>query len=231
MKKVVLTALGLVMTIGAFAQGMGRQDLTNYFNREGGSFNLRQKVGAKEADNATGSPYLTSSFTLGTISNVEEALLVKYNAYTDEIELDNGNNKTFILPKDEEFNTITLKTGGVYRLFNYKNDGKDVKGYLLEKLNVNEVSLLKKEQIILIPERQPVNGYGSYVPAKFEKGSDEYYLQLKDKSVVAFPKSKKKLIEIFPAKKSEIETFLKSNKVSFKGEQDMMTITNFIATL
>src|SRR5690606_17138349 len=109
--------------------------------------------------------------------------------------------------------------------------GKDVKGYMLEKLNANGVSLLKKEQVILLPERQPVNGYGSYVPPKFEKGSDEYYLELKDKSVVAFPKNKKKLTELFADKKSDIDSFFKANKISFKTEHDMIAITKFSSML
>lgn len=234
MKKLILSVtLACAFGVTSSAQGRaGRADLYHYFNdTKAGAGSLMQKVGAKETDNAIGSPYLMKTFSLATISGVDDLILVKYNAYSDEIELDSGNNKIFILPKDMEFHTITLKTGQVYRLFEYKDDGKDVKGYLLEKASNNGVSLLVKEKIILIPEKQSNNGYGTYSPPKFNDGGKNYYLEMKDKSVVAFPKNKKKLAEILTGKEAEVANFLKSNKISFKDEQDMIKVVNFIATL
>ncbi len=225
----LLFALYLISAPSSIAQ---RFDLYNYFNTtKAGVGSLMEKVGDKETENAIGIPYINKTFTLGNINGVEESVLIKYNAHLDEIELNNGDDKVFILPKDQEFNTITLKTGTIYKFVEYNNDDKKTKGYLVERFSQNDVSLLKREKIILIPEKQPVNGYGAYAPPKYERSDDEYFLQLKDKKVIAFPKNKKKVIEIFPSKKTEIEDYFKSNKLSFKEEADMIRITQFIATL
>lgn len=207
--------------------------LTNMLNTtNGGSANLAEKIGKKESEAATGSPYILPTFVLANISNVKEMILVKYNAYSDEIEVDNGDGKIFILPKQEDLNTITLRTGNTYKLVDFKDsDGHETKGYMLEKTTVNGITLLKKEKITLIPEKQPMNGYGSYVPPRYDKPSEEYYLLLKSGKVVMFPKNKKKLQELFPEQKEKIDSYLKENDLSFKKENDMVKLTEFLSTL
>ncbi len=229
MKKLLLTVILSTFTfVGGFSQ-----ILSNVLNTTaGGTISLSEKTGKKESGSATGSPYVINAFTLGTINGIAETMLMKYNAYADEIEIDNGDGKVFILPKSNDFNVITLKTGVVYKYHDYTDvKGSNVQGYLIEKATKNNVTLLKKEKILLMPERHPVNGYENYVPPKFERVDDEFYLQLKNKSIVSFPKSKKKLQELFPNQKTEIETYLKANDLSFKKENDMIKIAEFVATL
>lgn len=232
MKKIFLSALFVLIFITSY--GQARADLYNYFNStKAGVGSLMEKVGAKEKDNATGSPYILKTFSLGNINGVEGTILIKYNAYSDVIELNNGDDKVFILPKDQEFNTISLKISShSYKLFNYRDiNNEEVNGYLLEQVSENGISLLKREKIILIPEKQPQNGYGTFSPAKYERVADDYYLQLKEKNIVPFPKNKKKLQHLFTAQKDAIDAFFKTNDLSFKEEQDMVKITQFIATL
>ena len=228
-KPICIAVFSFLFTLNGFSQRMNIQD---YFDNTQGRGALMQKVGKKETDNATGSPYVMNTFAAGNINGVAEMILVKYNAYTDEIELNNGDDKVFILPKDSLFNTITLRTGSTYKYVTYSDDdNKPVTGYMAEKSSVNGVRLLAKEKIILMPEKQPVNGYGAYAPAKFERVNDDYYLQLKDNKIVEFPKNKKKLAALFQNQTAAIDAFFKTNKVSFKDSSDLIRITNFIATL
>lgn len=232
MKKIFLVLAFVMLFINSF--GQARADLYNYFNStKAGVGSLMEKVGEKETDNATGSPYILKTFSLGNINGVEGSILIKYNAYSDVIELNNGDDKVFILPKDQEFNTISLKASShPYKLFNYRDlKNEEVNGYLIEQVAENGVALLKREKIILIPEKQPQNGYGTFSPAKYERVTDDYYLQLKEKNIVPFPKNKKKLQQLFTTQKDAIDTFFESNELSFKEEQDMIKITQFIATL
>lgn len=198
----------------------------------GGTSELVDKIGKKETSSATGSPYILDTFVLSNISNATDMMLVKYNAYSDEMEVDKGDGKITTLPKQDDFNTITLKTGTVYKLVDFKNsDNLDTKGYMVEKVTLNGITLLKKEKINLIPEKQPMNGYGSYVPPRYDRQSDEYYLLLKNGKVVLFPKNKKKLQELFPEQKEKIDSYLKENDLSFKKENDMVKLTQFLSTL
>ncbi|OYU82219.1 MAG: hypothetical protein CFE23_00415 [Flavobacterium sp. BFFFF1] len=231
MKKLLILATISVMSV-TVVSAQSNMRLTSKLNTtNGGSADLAEKIGKKESQSATGSPYTLPSFVLASISNVKEMILVKYNAYTDEMEVDNGDGKIFILPKEQDFNTITLKTGTVYKYLQYNNsENESVKGYMVETTTVNGVTLLKKERVTLIPEKQPMNGYGSYAPPRYDKQSEEYYLLLKNNKVVSFPKNKKKLQELFPEQKEKIDTYLKQNDLSFKKENDMVRLTQFVAT-
>ncbi|AWI25413.1 hypothetical protein [Flavobacterium pallidum] len=223
----------VVLSVSSVASLCAQTRISNMINRtNGGSTSLVEKMGKKDSEAATGTPYVSPAFILATISNVKETILVKYNAYSDEMEIDNGDGKIFVLPKEDDFNTITLKTGTVYKLLDYKNsDDVNVKGYMVEKTTVNGVTLLKKEKINLIAEKQPINGYGSYVPPRYDKQSEEYYLLLKNNRVVSFPKNKKKLQELFPGQAEKINSYLKENDLSFKKENDMVKLTQFLSTL
>ena len=62
------------------------------------------------------------------------------------------------------------------------------------------------------------------------RGNDEYYLKLKDNSIVPFPKNKKGVLDLFPTQKQAIEDFIKANKTSFSTESSMMQLAQFISS-
>jgi hypothetical protein len=49
--------------------------------------------------------------------------------------------------------------------------------------------------------------------------------------VIPFPKNKKALISLFSNHEEKINAFLKSEKISFKHEADLIKLTQFLATL
>lgn len=181
---------------------------------------------------AEGSPYYNDKFLSAEISGIDALSKSRYNAEADLIEIE-YKDEIFALPKEEKYNSIRI-ANNLYKLYKYTNiNGQEVYGYLIELFPnpKDNVSLLKREKIKLQKEKQATNGYSSYTPPKYIKANPEYYLQLKNKEIIAFPKNKKGLIEIFKDKKSEIESFFKANNLSFKDEKDMAKITEFVATL
>ena len=88
---------------------------------------------------------------------------------------------------------------------------------------------MKRERIIIKKEKKVESSYDTYEPPKFVRGNDEFYLKLNDNSVVAFPKNKKGILELFPDQKQAIDDFIKTNKTSFTNEQSMTQLVQFIS--
>lgn len=222
-----MVGLFLTATLSMTAQTR----IINMLNRTNGSnFDLMQKMNKKESENAVGSPYITPAFNLASISGVTDVVMVNYNAETDAIDINSGDDKIFELPKDSDFGTVTFKNGKAkYVLFSYKNEkGQNVRGYLNEVSAAPKARLYKRERIALIPERQPSTGYDRYVPPKYDRVNDIYYLQVGEAAPVIYPKNRKEVSAMFPERKSEVEAFLKKNRISFKSEEDLVKLTAFL---
>lgn len=189
----------------------------------------RNHVMDSKKETVEGSPYLTTKYDYGNIAGVDQLIMMRYNAYADEIEIQDGETKTYILPKKEEFSNINFKSLNYkLRLVNY-TDAKDatVYGYLAEVAAVNGVSLFRRDHILLQAQKEAANSYDSDRPAKYIKGKPDFYLEQKDKKIIPFPKNKKGLQELYPSQKEAINTFFKENDYSFKDEKDLIKIAEF----
>jgi hypothetical protein len=69
------------------------------------------------------------------------------------------------------------------------------------------------------------------MPARYVKLDNAYYFKCNDQGIIEFPENKKQLLKLFPAKKQEIEVFLKESKVSFSEDYDKVKIIDFLSTL
>jgi len=242
MKKIFFSALCAFTFFSASAQSnfdIGRQTSVDAFTRRNTELYREGRLNTEKYEKAIGSAYTIEKFTLATISGVPEAVSVRYNAEADSFEVQNNeanapaDKKFFALPKQTEYSNIDFKNGTYkFRLLNYKDvNGKEVNGYLIEKFSKNDVVLYKKEKINYIKGRVAENSYAMDSPAKLVRAKDEFYLQLKSKQIVEFPKNKKKLIALFEDKKEAINTYLKTNDPSFSDENDMVKIAEFVSTL
>lgn len=228
MKNLLFTMIALMVTNVITAQmqtiDIFRASYTDLFRKDGS----RSKY-----NNAIGSPYLFEKFYKAQIKNVPELIMVRYNAETDAMEVEvNEDDQPMVLPKNETYQEVVIQMNNMrFLLLNYKDaKGNEMFGYLIETKSVNNVVLFKKEKVLFIPEKQPATSYDTYSPPKLEKISPEFFLQYNG-AIVSFPKNKKLLLELIPGKKGEIETYLKENKISFKSEEDLAKLTEFIGNL
>lgn len=179
-----------------------------------------------------GSQYLNEDYKLAEVSGVTKKLLVRYNAMTDAIEVQDEDMKGFLLTKQSPYNTITILSNlNKIKLINYKNKEGEVYGYLSELYNKNNVILYRRDKIILQKALEARTTYQEAVPQKFVKIDEEYYLSLKNDMAIAVPKNKKELQNLFPMKKEEIAVYLKDNKFSLKDEKSIIEMVKFISTL
>lgn len=181
-----------------------------------------------------GSKYIQEKYIPASISVYSGYKFnVRYNAYDDEMEVEGKDNKSFALNKGEKNLEVTfINTNTTYSLHTYTNrENKTIAGYF-QKLNSGEkVTLLKKEKIMFIEEKQSKTGYDSYRPPQFKRVSDKFFIKLKDNPVaIEFPKNKKLFANLFPDRKDEILQFIKKNKLKTSNEQDLIKLFEFINT-
>ncbi|TDE55449.1 hypothetical protein [Flavobacterium sp. GT3P67] len=177
-----------------------------------------------------GSKYFNEDFQLAEISSVPQKLMVRYNAVTDTLEIQSTGLDFFSLTKKNPYNTITIiSNGNKFNLLNYRNKETTVYGYLLQLYTKDNVTLYRRDKIILQKAIEARTTYQQATPAKFVKTNSEYYLSLKNETAIALPKNKKEFQEFFPMRKEEIAAYLKNNNFSLKDEKSIIEMAKFIA--
>lgn len=227
--RILSITISLFFSAFSIAQDMGQSLVsTNGGSNSMGLIDLRN---FENSPTIEGSAYVNDKFLPARIEGVEGIYLLRYNNVNDDIEYQKDADKIFVLNKSEQKYDITfVGTKNKMRVYDYVDYyGNQTTGFLSE-IYSSKISLLKKEKINYIPEKYPKNGYDVLAPAHFERVKDEYYIMEGDK-IVSFPKNKKALIEMYPKKEEEINSFLKKNKLSFKDQNDMIGIVSFLSSV
>ena len=218
----------LLLSTFSFA-AVEAQQLLNFLDRTGGGVLERNRLEKKEKS-IVGTPYSIEKFMPADLEGAGEVVMVRYNNQADEIEIEYAD-KILILPKKPEYGKVSLRNGKTITLVNYLDVRKaNIYGYLYEILVGKKVNLYLKERSVIIPEKESQNGYDAPSPARYSRTNDEYYFTYKE-NIVSFPDSKKELLALYPDKQKEIEDFLKTNKLKFKSEADLIKIATFLDSL
>lgn len=226
--KFKLFTIILVALLGANSHAQNQYG--KYMGRSGGGI-LEKGWAEKKESKVEGTPYSSEKFMLADVEGASNNILIRYNNQSDEIEIE-YEEKILILPKKQEFGKIIMLNGKIIKLLNYTDiRNVNVNGYLYEIYVGNKTVLYLKERSVIIPERVADNSYSAYSPPRYSRTDDEYYFSYKGAAIVAFPDSKKELIAMYPENKKEIEDFLKTNKLKFKTEADLIKIATFLDSL
>jgi hypothetical protein len=224
--KFILSTLFLVAVHSAYAQDM----IGNLLPQLDNGVLERNRLDKKKNENVTGTPFVIEKFIPAEIKNATGTMRVRYNTESDEVEISHEES-TFVLPKKPEHDVVTISTGQVLQLLNYTDArNANVYGYLYNVYQGNKTTLYLKHRSVIIPAKQPQNSYEAATPARYSRTNDEYYFTYKE-NIVSFPDSKKELVALYPDKQKEIEEFLKTNKLKFKTEADLIKIATFLDTL
>ncbi|AXT60477.1 hypothetical protein D1816_08970 [Aquimarina sp. AD10] len=178
-------------------------------------------------ESVAGSKYYKETFLMGSVY-VKNKLLgkykVRYNAYDDEVEvLQNG--KTSALHYEEDI-TVNLDE----YTFKILRDNTNKKSYYVDFHEGKNTSLVLQPKIVLKKPVEPKNGFGGKMPATFDK-EYKYFIKNIAGNLIPVKLKKKEVLQILSNKKSEIEKFASSNKLSFKKERDLVKIVSHYNTL
>lgn len=227
MKKLLLNTLLLsFMAFTANAQRlMDTMDPTS-----SGALFRNDVLNKKDMTKIEGSEYLVDEFRLAEISGIPQQIMVRYNAMTDMIEVQNEKKEIFSLMKKDPFNTITIiPFTDKIKLVNYKTKVGEINGYLVELLTKNDVTLFRRDKINIQKGKEAANTYSPALAARYVKANEEYFLSIKKETAVTMPKNKKELQDLFPEKKEEIAVYLKKNNFSLKDEKSIVEMVKFLS--
>lgn len=170
-----------------------------------------------------GNAYYNPVFMSAKVENATTLMNVRYNTYTDAIEILNDGS-IYVLPKNQKYSKITYANSPV--TFVYLDSG-EMKGYYFEVVS-GKSRLLKKLKTDFRPEVPAVNSFTSAIPAKFENAKPIYYIENNNNQFIKVPKNTDDLINQFTENKSEIAAFIKSNKLKINKEEDLIRLTQFL---
>ncbi|MUV02695.1 hypothetical protein GN157_03140 [Flavobacterium rakeshii] len=200
------------------------------YNYQGGQIGY---INNKKADSevAQGSQYFSERFMPAIVNGAKDVVLVRYNAYHDEIEVQVDGEEMALKPENKQ--VIELKGKDLsYEYLQYTDEeGTSKQRYLIPVNKSDKVSIYKEESIYLQPEEQPTSGYGRYKAPQFRKNDIEYYIQFNNGEIVHMSTKKKDILSLVPGKEKEIKAFIKENKISTDEDEDLKQLANYLGTL
>jgi len=168
-----------------------------------------------------GTLYLNEEFSPGKIITSEgvtfENIPLRYNAYSDDLEFQKGEDTYNIDPK-----TIVRRAefgGAVFGCMKYDTFGKIQNG-IFEILTEGKATLLVKYTIKFL-EKEKAQAFADPKPARFDVPKKEYYVAFEGAPAKLIT-NKKSLLELFGDRKDEMESYISKNKLSIR-EDDAMT--------
>ena len=222
MKRPILKTTFLLLLIQGFwghAQIQNNEEGVIFTKTTVTSFDHRSKE-------LVGSSYIDENFLPAKLMDNAKVYSMRYNVYQDEMEVEKDGEKRY-LSKFFDFPITFLGVDKVYQLFNYKERNNPKDGYFVVLYRGDKVSLLLKEIIKLYDEVKPKTGYDKYQPPTLKRERDKFYIGYKNNTAIELPKKKKDILLLFSKKAKDVESFAKSNKLSFKDKDDLVRIFRY----
>lgn len=191
--------------------------------------NLRSQLSEDDSfKEVKGTPCLNKEFIEGQIvlkGDTAFNLPLRYNIYKDVLEY-RVKDKTYIVGNPEAIKEVVIGDNKLIYL-TIKNTN-DFNGYY-ELLCEGKCILLSRKQVRL-NEKKLSNGIVPEKPAEFIRLDDKYFI-INSSSIPVLVNNKKTLLKCLDDKSSEIEFFLKKNKLSVKKTEDLKSLIEYYNSL
>tara|TARA_R110002051_G_scaffold644_1_gene3192 strand:+ start:3251 stop:3859 length:609 start_codon:yes stop_codon:yes gene_type:complete len=179
-------------------------------------------------DNVIGSPYFNETWTFGTVYINETSYNreLRYNAYTDDLEMKEKGEIINLLKRDYIWAKIDKNT---YRIEEYAENGNQTKqGYFIE-LNEGKARLLTKKQKELMAAQAAKSSYQSDKPARFIE-EESYYLKVDKGPAIEIKLKEKDILDILD-KEDQLKAYIKANKLNLKSQEEVIQLLNHYNSL
>ncbi|MGJ8591088.1 MAG: hypothetical protein ACSHXF_00990 [Aquaticitalea sp.] len=182
-----------------------------------------------------GSPYIQDNYYPARITaDSEQIFNVRYNAITDEMEINTEESTVQAINKNLPGITVTfLVDSKIYKSMSYLNEeGISVIGYLIPIINADsKVKLFIKESKKFTDSKPAKSSYQAAVPAKFISIDDVYYFNINDEMAKPLSNNKKEIASLFPKHEKNILNYIKSEKLNVKKKDDLIKLFTHINQL
>lgn len=195
----------------------------------------KPKTQTIDASKVKGTMYEDDNFVKGLLIDElgkrQKDYYIRYNAYTDEVELITGIGSKNISAMLSNSPGIYAKIGNKqYQRINFRtNKGVKIDRIAIKLAGNNDILLYKFLEKEFIPEKKAKTSLEKDVPAKFRTKQDYYILINETLHEVTL--NKKKMAKLFPKQKKEIETYIKKEKLNLKKEVGVIALINYLDTL
>jgi hypothetical protein len=195
---------------------------------------LRLNSAIEGRDNITysdiqGDPYIFKDFKRGILHiepDIKYNVDIRYDIYADQIHL-KENNQVYAIIHPEKVNLI--EAGSYKFIYSYyaksTKDNEAAKSAYFILLVDGKCRLLKKMNI-RVQDAEPAKLYQDAKPAKFIPTSDTYFLKPGDKNAVKI-RSKADLLTVLSDKTDELDSYISSNKLDVKKDDDLIKIISY----
>jgi hypothetical protein len=174
--------------------------------------------------NIKGSPYYNEEFMEAEIYLKDQTaykLPVRYNIFSNSMEY-NINDIIYEIGNPTAIDHLILDN----KVFFYLNTPGH-KGYY-ECLVKGKVFLMQ-QRIVKFIEAEPPKPYSEPKPAEFETSNDRFFI-FRDLNLIEI-KSKKSILEIFNDQRTEIETFIKKEKINNFKKENLIKLVEYYNSL
>lgn len=196
---------------------------------------MRNKISVNEStiENISGSPYYSEEFKKGSIvyfdSELKEQPLLRYNAFSDEIEMNanNSDNPDQALLKNSKIHCTI--DGVTYKYLPIpKSDPQFEKaGYLEEVFKGNSYTLyVRKRKVYREGKKARTSLEQSFSPRFIDYTA--WYYQIKSGGLIYFKPNKKNIRTIFKDQSKSLSNYLSKNKVDFKKKNDLKNLFSYL---
>lgn len=232
MKKILLTGVFAFATFAGFSQSDQAM-----FELHTANIDLEQKwesfgMGEAEFNAIKDEAYANPNFLEGSIFQGEKlarsSVPMRYNAFADEIEIKkNPTDKTYgALIKDPD---VFVKLGQDLYVFIPFQGSNEKGGYFNVLSDGKTYDLYKKTTSIFQEPKKAETSYRKDTPPSFIK-SVKYYL-VENGTFLEMPSSKSKVLKMMDSKKSEIKSYIKTNRLDLDKEEDLIKIVSYFDSL
>ena len=176
-----------------------------------------------------GSPYVDELYRMGvaTVNGKEISLLMRYDAYNDQIELIDKKNKAFNLLKKD--NIEAEFEGKTYKVVAYSDKGEKKLVYV-NPLNTGEVVLYFKPRKAFVQAEKPEHGYDDFAPPRYED-KHFYLIGRNGKAAEQIRLAKGPLLRFLRDKAPELRDYISRQELEFKTQEDAVKLINYYNSL
>lgn len=180
-----------------------------------------------------GSPYMDNEFQIGKVynritKNVSNFLL-RYNNYNDEIQIKVGDdNNSRVLIKSKDYFVMLNNSKIFYEKYQIKNNIET--GYFILKYTGKSSKLFEKKYKTYEAAKPSKDSFHISTPAKFKDNTAYYIQSTNDEVLRPISSSKKAVLDNFPTHKKELKTYIKSENINLKDENDLKKLFTYYDT-
>jgi hypothetical protein len=162
--------------------------------------------------------YITQAYNPAYIDDFKQDAYLRYNAFDDQMEFVKKET-TYYLKKELGRTVNFASLNQLYKVYSISGD---LSFFLVH--TEGKSSLLAKQSVRFIEAKKATTTYGKDKPASYKRISDELYLALNNTTLVKLPTKKKEFYKTFGSKASEIKSYMKKNKLSYKKVEDLKKV-------